>query len=163
VNKYYLLNLINEETDREADELYSYYKDKTIVDGIYSLSSYRKKDLPTLPKNEKKLIKTLRDFYKDNIAYISFVLNKSFPGKYIFYRPSKIEDELFMAIDYFKEIEELFEFDFTKIGKGKSSFKKYIVFNEAILEYAKENWGDVNDVEQLNNRIMYFLYDAMPK
>lgn len=162
MNKGYLLDLLIKDSEKNSEKVYSRYNKKTLEKLLYGLNKQYSLELPSLPEKESKMISVLRKNFNDDIAFISLILNRHFPEKYIFYRPGKTEWELFTALDYFNEVHDLFEFKFKNIGRGKKSFEKYKFFNKAILEFAKLTWNNSKDITKLNNRITYFLYNALP-
>src|SRR5215213_11710406 len=69
--------------------------------------------LPTVPT---EAIPLLRERFKDDVTLISRVLNHLFPDQYLFYRVSKLEEEIFLAFDYFSSYVPAFEFSFSRVG-----------------------------------------------
>src|SRR5690606_10009500 len=82
------------------------------------------------------------------------VLHHYFPEKYLFYRVSKLEKEIFEGFEFFSDIIPEFDFPFTKIGK--TGFEKYLVLNSVLLAFGKLCWPDVANLQY---RMERFLYD----
>lgn len=105
MNGEYVLNWLIEDADRNANEIYPDIWQYKLEDCLYELNSRRDIDLPQdislndLPK-EEKAISILRESFKNNISKISLVLNYIYPEKYIFYRVSMLENEIFSGLKF---------------------------------------------------------------
>lgn len=124
------------------------------------LRSLAKRDvmLPrSIPSNPDKVIPILRSHFKDNVTLISRVLNHYFSDRYLFYRVSKLEEEIFTAFDFFSSAFPDFEFPFSRIGR--KGFDKYLVLNEALMRFFKGVYPDLEDDPQA--RIAWFLYEGL--
>ena len=165
MNGEYVLNWLIEDADRNANEIYPDIWQYKLEDCLYKLNSRRDIDLPQdislndLPK-EEKAISILREAFKNNISKISLVLNYIYPEKYIFYRVSMLENEIFSGLKFLSEIYDKFQFGFYKIGQNKDSFDNYLILNEAMRSFASDAWPDVKD-KLIHKKINYFLYQGL--
>lgn len=53
-----------------------------------------------LPTTPSKAVPLLRKHFKDNVTLTSRVLNLLFPDQYLYYRFSKLEEEIFRSFDF---------------------------------------------------------------
>lgn len=120
-------------------------------------SSISSKNLP----EENKVISILKESFKNKLSNISLVLNYFYPEKYIFYRVSMLENEIFAGFKFLSNTYEKFQFEFDKIGQNKDSFENYIILNNALHSFAEEFWPDLENSKSLQKRINYFLYDGL--
>ena len=101
------------------------------------------------------MIPVLREYFKDNVTFISAVLNHYFPKQYFFYRVSKLEEEIFEGIQFFSEIVP--EFDTLRFPRvGRTGFSRYLKLNEALLKFARRHWPKLTQT-----RLAYFLYQGL--
>jgi hypothetical protein len=76
-----------------------------LQEALYELNNRREVDLPSsLPKKPEQMIPVLREHFKDDVTFISLVLNYHFPEQYFFYRVSKLEPEIFLGFQFFSEV-----------------------------------------------------------
>lgn len=83
----------------------------------------------SIPSTPGRAIPVLRRHFKDNVTLVSRVLNHLFPDQYLFYRVSKLEEEIFLAFDFFSSAFPDFEFSFSRVGR--TGFDRYLAVNEA--------------------------------
>ncbi|MGI8650852.1 MAG: hypothetical protein ACR2KW_10835 [Rubrobacter sp.] len=114
----------------------------------------------SLPKTEKSLVKKLRKYFGDDVTLISRVLNHYLPEKYIYYRVSKLEGEIFEALDLLSETVPEFE-RLTFSGIGKRGFERYLCLNEAILGLFGGRYPELFDLRRRDARIAWFLYRGL--
>lgn len=113
-------------------------------------------DLPSLPSTPGRMISRLRSHFKDNVTLISRILNHYFPDQYLFYRVSKLEDEIFRSFEFFSSIVPEFDFSFTKVGR--SGFERYLAVNASLLEFFRREYPDSI---QPQATIAWFLYEGL--
>ena len=111
---------------------------------------------PELPETPERMISVLRQLYKDDVSKISLILHHYFPDRFLFYRVSKLEDEIFQGFEYFADTVPEFDFDFAKVRRA--SFEQYVVVNAALLAFGRRVWPDVANLQV---RVEYFLYDNL--
>lgn len=159
MNKYLLLNWLLEDLERNVNHYYNSnaIKEFKLEDALYAINSRREVLLPpSLPKSPEKMIPTLREHFKDNVTFISLVLNYYFPEKYFFYRVSKLEPEIFQGFEFFSEIIPDFEFSF--VGVGTKSFNRYLELNEKLMKFSGNVWPEL---ERPQITLAYFLYQGL--
>lgn len=112
----------------------------------------------TLSPDPDKAVSVLRERYKDDVSRVSLVLNHFFPDRFLFYRVSKLEGELFQAFDFFADI--CSEFRFLNSRIGQKGFEKYLLLNKSLLAFGRHQWPHAAD---LQGRMCRFLYDNLAK
>jgi hypothetical protein len=126
MNGEYILNWLIEDTERNANGIYPDLWQYRLEDQLYELNSRSDINLPAgislnnLPK-EEDAISILQDNFKNKISFISLILNYIYPEKYMFYRVSMLENEIFSGLKFLSDIYEKFQFKFYKIGQNKDS------------------------------------------
>lgn len=109
---------------------------------LYELNRRSRVSLPkTVPDTAEKLIPILREQFRDQVTLVSRVLNHYFPRDYLFYRVSPLEEEIFMAFDFFAEVYPDFNFPFDRVGE--TGFYRYLVLNEVLLQFCRLVWPDL--------------------
>jgi hypothetical protein len=165
MNSEYILNWLIEDTERNANDIYPDLWQYRLEDQLYELNSRRDINLPAgislnnLPK-EEDAISILQDAFKNKISFISLILNYIYPEKYMFYRVSMLENEIFSGLKFLSDIYEKFQFKFYKIGQNKDSFDNYLILNEAMRSFALEAWPDTKS-KLIHKKINYFLYHGL--
>lgn len=161
MNKEILLQWILEDTEKN----HHYYSleagsedklDDILVGDLYSLSKGDVSLPKSIPSTPGKAIPVLRSHFKDNVTLISRVLNHRFPDQYLFYRVSKLEEEIFLAFDFFSSVFPDFEFPFSRIGR--KGFDRYLVVNEALMRFFKGVYPNLEDPQPT---IAWFLYQGL--
>src|SRR5215204_3624613 len=97
----------------------------------------------SLPSIPSEAIPLLRRHFKDNVTLISRVLNYLFPDQYLFYRFSKLEEEVFLGFDFFSSTVPAFEFSFSRVGRR--GFDRYLELNEALIEFFNAVYPELNN------------------
>jgi hypothetical protein len=144
MDKYVLINLVLQNLEKNAEKYYDKkgLQNSTLEDILYNINNQREVELPSpLPKTADKMIPVLRKHFKDDVTFISAVLNHHFPEQYFFYRVSKLEPEIFEGFEFFSEIVPEFRFSFDRIGKR--GFDKYLKLNNSLMAVAKQIWPDL--------------------
>lgn len=165
MNGEHVINWLIEDAERNADDCYVNIWEDTLGNLLYELNSRRYIYLPefissnNLP-NEKDAVSILRDTFKNKISHISLILNYFYPEKYMFYRVSALENEIFSGLKFLSDIYEKFRFKFFKIGQNKDSFNNYLVLNDAMHSFALDAWPDTKG-KQIQKKINYFLYQGL--
>jgi hypothetical protein len=75
--------------------------------------------LPDLPHDESRLTTTLQECLGNNVSRVSFVLHRRLPDKYLFYRVSDLEPEIFEGLDFLRPVMLELDLPFTSIGNGR--------------------------------------------
>lgn len=151
MNNQQILNWLMEDAEKYADEYYG-FQEENLEEKLYSLNGRNKLELPSsLPKAKDEMISILRKHFNDNVNIISLVLNHYFPEDFIFYRFSKLEDEIFKGFDFLE-----LELPFSKIGN--KNFDKYLKLNEILFNIFHERWPDLKNPQK---RVSYFLYQGL--
>lgn len=146
-----ILSWLLKDAEKYADEYYS-FQEENLEEKLYHLNRRNKIDLPSsLPKAKDELISVLRRHFNDDVNSISLVLNHYFPEDFIFYRISKLEDEIFKGFDFLE-----LELPFSKIGN--KNFDNYLKLNVILLNISHEKWPDLKNPQK---RISYFLYQGL--
>jgi hypothetical protein len=164
MNKLLVLNWLLHDADEYADDLYGAIaesrKDISLQEALRELNNWRDINLPaSLPKTPDKLIPALRKHFKDNITFISLVLNRYFPEEYFFYRVSALEEEIFEGFEFFSEV--IPEFSVLNFrGVGRKGFDRYLRLNKALLEFASLVWPEL-ELKKYQNRLAYLLYQGL--
>ncbi len=132
---------------------------EALAEDIHVLSKGQA-DLPkSLPSTPGRMIQYLRRHLKGNVTLISRVLSFHFPDKYVFYRVSKLEEEIFEAFDFFSSVVPEFGFFFPRVGVGKRSFDRYLKVNDALMRlFEREGYDSLND---LHAKVAWFLYRGL--
>lgn len=144
--------------ESEFDDAYPISDLENLEGHLQELNNRKEISLPEfLPMKEGQMIQVLREHFKDNVTFISLVLNYFFPNKYIFYRVSKLEEEIFEGLKFLSDVIT----DFASLSPiGRTGFDRYLALNEALLNFGDKKWPDI-DVRQLQNRLQWFLYDGV--
>lgn len=164
MNKLLVLNWLLHDANEYADDFYSAIsesrKDVPLEEALRELNNWRDITLPpSLPKTPDKMIPALRKHFKDNVTFISLVLNHYFPEEYLYYRVSALEEEIFEGFEFFSEIiPEFSALDFR--GVGRKAFDRYLRLNKALWEFASLVWPEL-DLKQSQNRLAYLLYQGL--
>jgi len=111
--------------------------------------------------DEEEIISILNYNFKNNVSNISMILNYLYPQKYLFYRVSILENEIFAGFKFLSQIIEEFQFSFSKIGHSKNSFDNYLILNKALFSFASNAWPYLKDTKSIQKRINYFLFDEL--
>lgn len=171
-----LLAMLLDDAEKNAVEFYdsfSYNLNRNIEDKFHELNSRRPiKNMPTdfydkinLSRNtniaETEHISYLRELFKENITFISLALNYIYPYKYLFYRVSALENEIFAGLKFFSDVIEDFNLPFSKIGEGKDSFDNYLRLNKSLLLFANGIWPEIKDPKIIQQRVHYFIYEGL--
>ena len=133
---------------------------RKLYDILFELNGRREISLPDrLPRDERTLLVALRDHFRNDVTLISLVMHDRFPDRYIFYRHSQLESEIFDGFAFFSEIEPLFNFPFHFVGKR--GLKRYLVLNEALLRFANKHWPQKR--KDRDAYLAYFLYSGLAR
>jgi hypothetical protein len=137
MNESMLLNWLLQDAEKHGDR---YYGKTGLEEALKETNNQQENPLPaSLPKSAEKMIPVLREHFKDNVTFISLVLNHHFPEKYLFYRVSKLEEEIFEGVQFFSEIvPEFAPLQFPRIGKTR--FSRYRKLNQVLFEFARTRW-----------------------
>jgi hypothetical protein len=165
MNGEHVINWLIEDTERNAEDCYVDIWEDTLGNLLHELNSRRDIYLPEFilsnnPPHEKDAISILRDTFKNKISTISLILNYFYPEKYMFYRVSALENEIFSGLKFLSDIYEKFQFKFFKIGQSKDSFDNYLILNEAMHSFALDAWPDTKG-KRIQKKINYFLYQGL--
>jgi len=90
-----------------------------------------------LPSHKGRMETALKRFYKNDVAKISLILNHHFPKDFIFFRPSKLDPELYAGFDFFSDIVTQFA-DFRRVKRN--AFDDYLSLNEKLLSFARNTF-----------------------
>ena len=157
MDKLLLLNWLLRDAEDYADKQYKWHEEVTLEESLYELNTRRDIALPpSLPKAPEKMLSVLREHFKNNVTFISLVLHHHFPEKYIFYRVSKLESEIFEGIEYFAEVAPMLNLQFSSVGRR--GLKRYLALNEALFEFSRAIWPELKCPQ---NRLSYFLYQGL--
>ena len=158
MNKSRLLKLLIKDAEKNADDYYGNFYKRSLEEALEELNTRQPVDLPPklLQQSSRRIVTALRKHFKDDVTFISFILNHYFPEQYLFYRVSKLEEEIFTGLEFFAEVAPELDFPFRKIGK--KGFDHYLALNEGLLEFAHGKWPRL---KKPNNRLMYFLYEGL--
>lgn len=155
MNKVLVLKWLLQDAAENGDR---HYKRRIkLEDTLKQLNNWKENPLPaSLPKSSEEAITVLRDHFKDNVTFISFVLSQRFPEKYVYYRVSKLEEEIFEGLDFFSEVVP----EFKKLDHRvtKTGFNRYLKLNGILLEFARNRWPKHRKVQK---KLMYFLYEGL--
>lgn len=130
--------------------------DSLLREDLHVLGGDQVDILDSIPPDPEKAIPLLRSHYKDNVTLVSRVLNHYFPEQYIFYRVSKLEEEIFRSFDFLSSILPEFEFPFTSVGRR--GFDKYLAVNDVLMSFFRNLYPDLEDPHP---RISWFLYQGL--
>lgn len=159
MNKKLLFLWLLEAVDRNANSFYK-KKRRKLEDILWELNGRRDVMLPTkLSEDPHAMLTALREHFEDRVTLISLVMHHYFPRRYLFYRHSQLESELFEGFAFFAEIEPLFEFSFQSIGR--SGIERYLVWNERMLEFVQKHWRKQR--KQGMTLVAYFLYQGLAR
>lgn len=144
-----------EDTKKNAGR---YYKPiSNLEKALEELSNRRKNPLPpSLPRQAEDTIPILRKYFRDNVTFISLVLHHHFPDRYLFYRVSTLEQEIFTGFNFLKAVVPGFDFRFSKVGG--TGLSRYLQLNEALLAFARAHWPRDRDPQK---KLTYFLYQGL--
>lgn len=109
-----------------------------------------------LPSISSEAVPLVRDHFNDNVTLGSRVLNHLFPDQYLFYRPSKLEEEIFTAFDYFSSAGAILEFSFSKVGE--TGFDRYLELNDVLLGSFNTAYPELKNPQA---RVTWFLYEGL--
>jgi hypothetical protein len=88
----------------EVEDHYPITDLEILENHLYELNGRKEIFLPeSLPTKADQMIPLLRQHFNDNVTFVSLVLNFFFPNKYIFYRVSKLEEEIFEGLAFLSE------------------------------------------------------------
>lgn len=165
MNGEHILSWLIEDADRNAEECYPDIWEYKLEDYLFELNSRRDIGLPegispSSPPNEDKTILILKETFKNKISLITLALNYLYPEKYIFYRVSALENEIFSGFKFLSDIYDKFQFTFYKIGQSKDSFDNYLKLNEAMLSFASDAWPETKG-KSVHKKINFFLYQGL--
>ena len=144
MNKAIVLHLLLQQIDQ-----YQVEEEKAIIEPesdlqeiLFELNNRRPIVLPPLLSDKPdEMIPVLREHFKDNVTLISLILHHHFPQEYLYYRVSKLEEEIFDGLRFFSEIVPAFDLPFTRVGR--SGFTRYQRLNRTLLEVANQLWPDL--------------------
>jgi hypothetical protein len=109
-----------------------------------------------LPTTPSKAVPLLRKHFKDNVTLTSRVLNHLFPDQYLYYRFSKLEEEIFRSFEFFSSVVPEFGFSFARIGR--TGFDRYLDVNTALLGLFNDMYPELKDPQA---RVAWFLYEGL--
>src|SRR5215212_2364325 len=161
MNKSYLLDLLLYDAEKNEHQ-YQVQTDTTtelrqvLLADLQNLGGEKATPPDPLPSVPSEAIPLLRDHFKDNVTLISRVLNYLFPDQYLFYRFSKLEEEIFLAFEFFSSIAPAFAFSFSRVGR--SGFDRYLELNKALIESFNAAYPQLNDLQA---RVAWFLYEGL--
>lgn len=131
---------------------YNVKKKSDLEWALREINNRRELELPGgLQKDKNKMIRALRKHFKDDVSFISLVLNHYFPRDFLFYRVSQLEEEILEGMDFLG-----FELPFDRIGK--KGFDRYLILNNKLLRFANKQWPNIKNPQK---RIHYFLYQGL--
>src|SRR5215212_10305375 len=161
MNKSYLLDLLLYDAEKNEHQ-YQVQTDTTtelrqvLLADLQNLGGEKATPPDPLPSVPSEAIPLLRDHFNDNVTLISRVLNHLFPDQYLFYRVSQLEEEIFLAFDYFSYFDPAFRFSFSRVGR--TGFERYLELNESVLGFFKDVYPDLKDPQA---RAAWFLYEGL--
>ena len=161
MNKSYLLDLLLYDAEKNEHQ-YQVQTDTTtelrqvLLADLQNLGGEKATPPDPLPSVPSEAIPLLRDHFRDNVTLISRVLNHLFPNQYLFYRVSELEEEIFLAFDYFSSYVPAFEFSFSRVGR--TGFDRYLELNAALLEVFTTLYPEPENPQA---RIAWFLYEGL--
>ncbi len=159
MNKNLLLSWLLEDLEKNLDSYYDTeaIKELSLEDALYWINNQKEVVLPpSLPNTPEQMIPPLRTHFKDNVTFISLILNYYFPEQYFFYRVSRLEPEIFQGFEFFSEIVPDFEFSF--FGVGIRGFNQYLELNEKLMRFAQLAWPELKRPQM---KLTFFLYHGL--
>lgn len=155
MNKQMILSWLLQEAERRETSYRPKYN--TLEEALHELANRRENPLPaSIPRQSGEAVPLLREHFRDNVTFVSLVLNDRFPEEYLFYRVSQLEGEILEGLDFFAEIVPEFELEFPRIGRR--GFARYEKLNRALLSFAHDQWPDLKEPQA---RMAAFLYDGL--
>lgn len=159
MNKRILLDLLAEDAGKNAERYYRHLQRDD--DPLEMLVGRR--DLPVMydaPRDPAKTLDDLRIRFKGYVDVASFLLNKHFPEQYFYFRPSKLNPEIFSGLDYLWEIFEPWmpDLDFPWPRVTQQGLDAYLKLNQAMFCLAHQLWPSVRRPQ---THIAYFLYEGL--
>lgn len=130
---------------------------QVLLDDLTALNHGRQVELPAgLPDEPEDLIQCLRGHFHDEVTLISRVLSEKKPDRFLYYRVSALENEIFDSMAYFYDLVPEFRLPFDRVGR--KGVERYLQLNDALLQLARRVWPG-----QKNNfgRLLYFLYAGL--
>ncbi len=160
MNKQKLLEWLTDEADQKAEAFYAFHDYVSLDEDLFELTSRRGtiEMPPKLPKNPGKLLEKLQDHFKSNVTLVSLVLSRLHPDRFMFYRVSKLEAEIFQGFAFFSEIVPVFDFQFDHVGR--TNLANYLLLNEALQKFAADVWPSR---KKRDLRLLYFLYEGLAR
>jgi hypothetical protein len=129
----------------------------SLEDKLCEANSWREVVLPdSLPRTPDKMLPILREHFRDNVTFISLVLNHHFPERYLYYRFSILEREIFEGLAFFSDIIPEFSLPFP--GIGAKGVDRYLQLNEQMMRFMKQYWLKAGDPTP---QISYLLYEGL--
>src|SRR4051812_13166708 len=135
MNKILMLNLLLDfldnvsSDDQEDGDLEEEEQEVGLEVTLQGINNGKQVTLPvSLPSDPKRAERVLRKHFADDVSLISFVLHHHFPDKYLFYRVSALEEEIFLGLEFFSSVVPAFDLPFRRIGK--LGFERYLRLNE---------------------------------
>ncbi len=162
MNKEALLGWILEDAEKNEQAYALEVLDKdspeaVLIEDLSVLTGKGEIDLPrSVPSDPARAIPLLRRRFKDDVTLVSRVLNHHFPDRYLFYRVSKLEEEIFRSFDFFSSVVPEFGFPFLRVGR--TGFDRYLQVNEALLSFFRRVY---QGLENPQARIAWFLYEGL--
>jgi hypothetical protein len=143
---------------KEAEEHESLYQPRTnLKEALKELNNRREVALPaSIPSTPEEAIPLLRKHFKDNVTLVSLVLNHHFPKDYLFYRVSRLEEEIFEGLNFLAEIVPDLDLSFSRVGRR--GFERYLRLNAALLSFARAHWPGLGNPQV---RLAAFLYQGL--
>lgn len=159
MNKHILLNLLSNEASKNAER---YYRNLLRSKRPFEMLVGRR-DLPVtldVPRDSEKALADTRALLKDYVDVTSFLLNKNFPEQFFYFRPSRLNLEVFAGLDYFWEIFEpwLPGLTFPWARVTQQGMDAYLLLNQAMFCLARNVWPGVRHPQA---QIAYFLYQGL--
>jgi hypothetical protein len=155
VDEKMVLDWLVEDTRQNAGRDFRPVRD--LSKALCYINNEEEKPLPdSLPRDEAAMVRRLRDWFNDNVTFISLVLHHHFPDRYLFYRVSSLEPEIFGGLKFLKSAAPQFDLGFSKVGR--TGFSRYRQLNQALLDFARKRWPRARDPQKM---LTYFLYDGL--
>jgi hypothetical protein len=152
----WLLNFVDESMNdviEEGDEDYS-DPECSLEEGLYELNNRKEIELPAqIPTNHEKLVEVLRKHFSDNVNLISYTLRHYHPDKYVFYRVSVLDREIFDGFSFLSEIAPELKFEFSHVGRN--GFDRYLELNKNLWEFAAIYWPEIKRPHEQISRFLY--------
>ncbi|MEW6284327.1 MAG: hypothetical protein AB1758_37275 [Candidatus Eremiobacterota bacterium] len=160
MNKHELLLRLVWEAEERGDD---WFNAGELQDDLYYLNGQREIDVPPLPSDHQdrsvriqRTVRILREYYEDDVALISRVLNELYPGDFLFYRCSSLEPHIFAGLAYLSEFEPLLDMEFDQIGR--TGWDRYAAFNDRMLRFFETHFRIRRKPQ---SRLAYFLYEGL--